>query len=556
MITDGEQRKYHNFWTYCVHGLPNTAPDGFKIPFSAGHARRMPRLTAGPFRYKRHADSYLDVALRYAHVPVKQAVISPSALSLMYPADEIPGYPREQFIDDLLREHETEVRNCLRKGAHKVQIDFTEGRLAVKIDPSGDLLHSFIDLNNLALSRFSAEDRKRIGVHTCPGSDRDSTHSGDVDYAELLPSLFELKAGNFYIALAGETDRVRVLKIIREHMKPDQRVFVGVVAPIDPRVETPEEVRDRVLEAAEYIPVEQLGTTRRLRLLAVLRRHDDDPRHGVREDPGAGARHRAGGGNPRRRLMAATDDEEELLRSVALQNAQSILLARQRAEEALRKQSEWLRITLASIGDAVISTDAEGRVTFLNGVAEALTGWPQAEAVGRPLPDVFHIVNERTRQPVENPALRALREGTIVGLANHTVLIARDGTERPDRRQRRPHAGRGGAADRGGPGLPRRHRAQAGGGGPGAAGGHRRVVRGRDRQQDARRRHPVVERRGRAALRLHGRGGRRPADHPDHPAGAAWTRSARSWSGSAAGSGSSTSRRSAWPRTAAGSTSP
>jgi 5-methyltetrahydropteroyltriglutamate--homocysteine methyltransferase len=261
VITDGEQRKYQNFWTYCVQGLPNTAPDGFKIPFSAGHTRRMPRLTSGPFRYLRHADEYLDVALRYAHVPVKQAVISSSALSLMYPLDEIPGYPRERFIDDLLREHENEVRNCLRKGAHKVQIDFTEGRLAVKIDPSGDLLHSFIDLNNLALARFSAEDRQRIGVHTCPGSDCDSTHSGEVDYADLLPSLFELRVGNFYIALAGERDRVRVLKIIRQHMKEDHRVFVGVVSPIDPRVETPEEVRDRVLEAARYIPVGQLGTT-------------------------------------------------------------------------------------------------------------------------------------------------------------------------------------------------------------------------------------------------------------------------------------------------------
>jgi 5-methyltetrahydropteroyltriglutamate--homocysteine methyltransferase len=261
VITDGEQRKYHNFWTYCVHGLPNTAPDGFKIPFSAGHTRRMLRLTNGPFRYQRHADSYLDVALRYAHVPVKQAVISPSALSLMYPPDEIPGYPREQFIDDLLREHETEVRSCLRKGAHKVQIDFTEGRLAVKIDPSGELLHSFIDLNNLALSRFTDEERRRIGMHTCPGSDRDSTHSGDVDYAALLPSLFELMVGNFYIALAGEKDRGRVLKIIRDHMKPGQRIFIGVVAPIDPRIEPPEEVRDRTLEAAQYIPVEQLGTT-------------------------------------------------------------------------------------------------------------------------------------------------------------------------------------------------------------------------------------------------------------------------------------------------------
>lgn len=261
VITDGEQRKFHNFWTYSVHGLPNVAPDGFKIPFAAGHVRRMYRLTAGPFRYKVYADHYLDIAQRYAHVPVKQAVISPSALSLMYPAEGIPGYPREAFIEDLLREHETELRRCLQKGAHKVQIDFTEGRLAVKLDPSGNLLNSFIDLNNLALARFSAAERQRLGVHTCPGGDRDSTHSADVDYTELLPSLFELMVGNFYIALAGEQDRVRVLKIIRDHLKADQQVFVGVVAPIDPRVETPEEVRDRIIEAAQYLPVGQLGTT-------------------------------------------------------------------------------------------------------------------------------------------------------------------------------------------------------------------------------------------------------------------------------------------------------
>ncbi len=129
--------------------------------------------------------------------------------------------------------------------------------------------------------------------------------------------------------------------------------------------------------------------------------------------------------------MADRDDEEEQLRAVAMQNARSIVLARQRAEETLRKQSEWLRVTLASIGDAVISTDAEGRVISMNALAEALTGWPQAEAQGRPLPEVFRIVNEETREPAENPALRALREGTIVGLANSTLLIARDGSERP-----------------------------------------------------------------------------------------------------------------------------
>ena len=261
VITDGEQRKYHNFWTYCVHGLKNTAPDGFKIPFAAGHVRRMPRLTAGPFRYRTRADRYLEIAQSHAHVPVKQAVISPSALSLMYPAEGIADYPREQFLDDLLREHEMEIRACLARGAHKVQIDFTEGRLAIKIDPTGELLNSFIDLNNLALSRFTPAERARLGVHTCPGGDRDSTHSADVDYSELLPSLFELKAGNFYIALAGERDPARVLEIIREHMKPEQRVFVGVVAPIDPRIETPEVVRDRVLAAARYIPLAQLGTT-------------------------------------------------------------------------------------------------------------------------------------------------------------------------------------------------------------------------------------------------------------------------------------------------------
>lgn len=261
VITDGEQRKYHNFWTYSVHGLANTAPDGFKIPFAAGHTRRMPTLTGGPFKYKRYADAYLDVANRHATRPVKQAVISPSALSLMYPANGISGYPREQFLEDLLNEHETEIRRCFVKGACKVQVDFTEGRLAMKIDPSGALLHSFIDLNNLALSRFTDEERQRIGVHTCPGGDRDSTHSADVDYAELLPSLFHLKAGNFYIALAGEPNRPQVLKIIRQYMKPGQRVFVGVVAPIDPKIETAEEVCDRVLQAADYIPVEQLGTT-------------------------------------------------------------------------------------------------------------------------------------------------------------------------------------------------------------------------------------------------------------------------------------------------------
>ena len=261
VITDGEQRKYHNFWTYCVHGARNMAPDGFQIPFAAGHTRRMPRLTSGPFSYQRYADEYLVTAQRYARAPVKQAVISPSALSLMYPPEGLPDYPREQFLHDLLAEHETEVRRCLGRGAHKVQIDFTEGRLAMKLDPSGELLNSFIDLNNMALTRFSPAERARIGVHTCPGGDRDSTHSLDIDYAELLPSLFELKVGNFYIALAGEADPQRVLKIIARYLKPSQRVFVGVIDPLNAHIDSAEEVCARVLQAARIIPLAQLGTT-------------------------------------------------------------------------------------------------------------------------------------------------------------------------------------------------------------------------------------------------------------------------------------------------------
>ncbi len=260
VITDGEQAK-PSFATYPIHGLTNLAPGGVTIPFADGHTRQLPRLTAGPFRYQTYADAYLATARVHAHVPVKQAVIAASALSLLYPEDGIGGYSREAFLRDLMREAETDIRRCLAKGAHVVQIDFTEARLSVKLDPSKGLLRAFVDLNNQVLRRFTTDERRRIGVHTCPGGDRDSTHSADVDYAELLPTLFELQATNFYVQCASEPDRGRVLRLMKQHSQPGQRLFVGVIDPIDPRVETPEDVRDRVLEAAEYIQLDRLGTT-------------------------------------------------------------------------------------------------------------------------------------------------------------------------------------------------------------------------------------------------------------------------------------------------------
>ena len=262
VISDGEQAKVENFWSYPVHGAPNTAPDGFRIPLASGHGQRMPRLVRGPFRYQRYADEYLRAALRHATRPVKQAVISPSALSLMYPAEGIPDYPREQFLDDLVREHETEVRRCLEAGAHKVQVDFAEARLAMQLDPGGALLASFIDLDNLALGRFSADQRALIGVHvSATGWDGASQADAVAGYADLLPALLELRAGNFYLALAGSPDPERTLRTVSAHARPDQRIFVGVTDPQDPRIETPQLVRDRVLRAAEFIAPERLGTT-------------------------------------------------------------------------------------------------------------------------------------------------------------------------------------------------------------------------------------------------------------------------------------------------------
>ncbi len=259
VITDGEQRK-PSFATYPIHGLANLASDGVTIPFQDGHTRRLPVLTAGPFRYATHAAVYLEGAQKYARTPLKQAVISASAVSLIYPEAGIPGYSREAFLADLVREAQTDVRRCLAAGA-SVQIDFTEGRLCIKLDPSKGLLNAFVDLNNRVLDAFSTEERNRIGVHTCPGGDQDSTHSADVDYAELLPALFRLNVGNFFVQLASERDRPRVLKILGAHAKGERRVFVGVTDPIHPRVETPAEVRDRILEAAKFIDPSHLGST-------------------------------------------------------------------------------------------------------------------------------------------------------------------------------------------------------------------------------------------------------------------------------------------------------
>jgi methionine synthase II (cobalamin-independent) len=264
VLSDGEQTK-PSFATYPLSGLTNLASDGVVIPFADGHQRQLPRLTAGPFHYGVHAVAYLKTARNYTKRPIKQAVIAASALSLLYPVSGIPGYSQEAFIADLINEAEADIRGALDAGAANVQIDFTEGRLSLKLDPSGGLLRSFVALNNQVLDRFSAAERLKIGVHVCPGGDHDSTHSADVDYTTFLPDLFKMRVGRFYLQMASEPNRERVLSLVRELSEDlsgqEHRIFIGVIDPLNPEVETAEIVRDRVLEAASYLPTQRLGTT-------------------------------------------------------------------------------------------------------------------------------------------------------------------------------------------------------------------------------------------------------------------------------------------------------
>jgi methionine synthase II (cobalamin-independent) len=279
IVSDGEQRA-SSFATYPLTdtlagtGLAkNLAADGqyFAI-FTDGHHRQLPRLTGGPFKYKTYAADYLEKSIKMASKPMKQAVIAPSMLALLYPLDEdVPGYTREQFENDLCDECEKDIRKAFAAGAKRVSVDFTEGRLACRNDPRNPwtgrgMLGHFIALNNRVLDRFSAEERKNIGIHTCPGGDCDSTHSADVDYAELLPSMFQMNAGYFLIQLASEPDKERVYKLLGEHSREDangvsQVCFIGVINPQNPRVESAQEVCDDLMLASKHIPKERLGAT-------------------------------------------------------------------------------------------------------------------------------------------------------------------------------------------------------------------------------------------------------------------------------------------------------
>jgi methionine synthase II (cobalamin-independent) len=275
IISDGEQR-WSSFATYPITdtlagtGLADhLAPTGgqyFAI-FSDGHGRQLPRLTGGPFRYQTYAADTLKKSIGLASKPMKQAVISPSMLALLYPLGEsIEGYSQDDFETDLMNEAEQDIRKAFDAGAVRVSMDFTEGRLATRADPrnpwtGANMLGHFIDLINGVLGRFTAEERADIGIHTCPGGDRDAVHSADVPYNNLLPELFKISAGYFLIQLASERDKDPVYQSIGKHLRDDQTAFIGVINPLNPRIESAQEVSDALVRAANFIPKERLGAT-------------------------------------------------------------------------------------------------------------------------------------------------------------------------------------------------------------------------------------------------------------------------------------------------------
>jgi 5-methyltetrahydropteroyltriglutamate--homocysteine methyltransferase len=260
IITDGEQRK-PSFATYPVTGGRNITSGGLVVTFSDLHTRILPRLTAGPFRYQHHAAEYVRKAKGYTDRPIKQAVISASLLSTLYPKEPMPGYSRDAFIEDLVQEVAKDIIGSFEAGAKIVQLDFTEAPLAVKLDPSGKLLRDFVALNNEVLRKVTPIDRKNLGVHVCKGGDRDATHSAEVDYARVLPGVFELDVPNLYFATAGEPNPELTFRLLGEYAKGKKRIFVGVTNPISRVAETPAAVEKRILSASKHIDVEHLGTT-------------------------------------------------------------------------------------------------------------------------------------------------------------------------------------------------------------------------------------------------------------------------------------------------------
>ena len=261
VISDGEQTK-SSFVTYPLDGVTNLAADGVVIPFADGHTRQLPTLASGPFRFGTYAASYLQEAKKQ-RARAGQAGRDrrlgpepplPAGRDRGLLARRVPGRPRRRVREGHPRDRSTPAPTRSRSTSPRAGSRASSIRRAGSSGTSWRSTTASSSASPTTSGPGSACTRARAGTWTRRTAPTSTT-------PQLLPDLFQLNVGNVYVEMAGEQDPGRVLDIIAEHLRPEQRIFVGVIDPIDPAVESPEQVRDRVLEAADRLPQDRLGTT-------------------------------------------------------------------------------------------------------------------------------------------------------------------------------------------------------------------------------------------------------------------------------------------------------
>ncbi|TCK26840.1 hypothetical protein [Pseudonocardia endophytica] len=268
VVSDGEQRR-SSFAAYPVTDTPGVAAEPPDVLVD-GHGWQLPGRVDGPFRYRAYAGDALARSISLATVPMKQSVVSPSTLALLYPLHEqTPDYPADRFEQDLVDECERDIRSAFAAGAVRVSIDYSDGRLTAgggsrHRRPENGLPTHGIELIARVMRRFTARERMHIGVHTCVPPDRGA--AGAPSYLELLREILRIDAGYFLLQLAGEPDRDAVCATIGEHLRADGGgvtpiAHLGVIDTRSPHVESAQEVADVLVRAAAHIPAEQLGST-------------------------------------------------------------------------------------------------------------------------------------------------------------------------------------------------------------------------------------------------------------------------------------------------------
>lgn len=228
---------------------------------AAPYCNPRPTLDSDARRYEA-----LSRSVEYAQAPLKQAVVAPSMLALLYPTDDpIDGYSREQFEEDVVQECAAEIRKAFDAGAARVSIDCTESGLATCRHPhdpwTSSGLPRVIELNNRVLACFSEEQRARIGVQTSAGATRTTGTEETVPYRDLLPEMFKINAGYFLIQLASERDKDPIFESIGQYSGDDQMCYLGVTVTQSLRAESPHEICDMLIRAADFIPKERIGST-------------------------------------------------------------------------------------------------------------------------------------------------------------------------------------------------------------------------------------------------------------------------------------------------------